>query len=430
MEKNHHKYQAGDVIDGKYRILHMLGAGGFATVYRAFSEPDQCEIALKIMHDEADESYIERFKREAMFASKIRHPNIVKIYGCGSISSSGQPYIAMQLLVGHDLEEELKKNGPLSPHRMFVLIRPVLEALGIGHAQGIVHKDLKPANLYLIHPGQPDEYVTVLDFGVARSAEYQKLTTTGQIVGTALYMAPEYIRHQTVTPAIDVYQMALIISELLTGRTAIQAEGMAMLMKHCMGEIELADFLKTGPAKEVFSLATCTNHNLRYQNCEIFGQALDTIRDYFSSDVPLTGGTKQAVPTFQPKRETEIQNEHLKNAQMGVTEAVSLPKPAEEPQIPAKAEEPPVSAKASAPESDADIANLETKLLSRPDDWPPAPKNDAADIGNLETKLLTRPDDLPKPGAAAKPAKKSSAGTVVLVIVLIIVGFALLLLII
>ena len=390
------RYQPGDTIDGKYRIIQQLGAGGFATVYRAYSPQDRCELALKIMHEEADSVYIERFKREALIAAKIRHPNVVKIYGCGSVPDSNQPYIAMQLLEGHDLEEELKRNGPLSPHRMFVLIRPVLEALALGHSEGIVHKDLKPANLYLIHPGQPDEYVVVLDFGVARSEEYQKLTTTGQIAGTALYMAPEYIRHQIVTPAIDVYQMALIISELLTGRTAMQGESIGMLMKHCMGEIELAEFLKTGPAKSVFEEATCVDYKWRYKDCDAFGRALDGIADYFSSDVPLTGGSAQPVPTIDPKRETEIQNDRREDIENGKTVLLSVLPPA------------------APPELDPGVPNFADPQQNQGNPEPAqaphdAPRSPDAVPAQKQSRRIERPAGLPGPDDIPESQKKTVA---------------------
>ena len=295
-------FPEGYVIDKRYRILGFLGAGGFASVYRAVHEGMQREVAIKVMEKCDDETFIERFKREAMLAGSIQNPCIVSIYDCGVIEETGQLYMAMELLRGHDLEEELKEKGPLSPHRMYTLIRPVLDALGEGHAQGIVHKDLKPSNLFLNDPGGDHEYVKVLDFGVARKTTDQKLTTTGQMTGTMLYLAPEYINNtESVSPAIDVYQMALIISELLTGNPCVDGETYAVLMKHCMGKIELADFLKEGPAAEVFARATCVNPEERYQNCSEFGEALDSIADYFDSDVPLCGGEAQTVSKTSQK---------------------------------------------------------------------------------------------------------------------------------
>ena len=296
------QFQPGYVIDKRYRILGFLGAGGFASVYRAMHEGMQREVAIKVMEKCDDESFIERFKREATLAGSIQNPCIVTIYDCGVIEETGQLYTAMELLHGHDLEEELMERGPLSPHRMYTLIRPVLDALGEGHAQGIVHKDLKPANLFLNDPGGDREYLKVLDFGVARKTTDQKLTTTGQMMGTVLYLAPEYINNsQNVSPAIDVYQMALIISELLTGKPCVEGETYSILMKHCMGEIQLADFLREGPAAEVFARATCVRPEKRYQNCTEFGEALESIADYFDSDVPLCGGEAQTVSRTSEK---------------------------------------------------------------------------------------------------------------------------------
>lgn len=293
----------GMKIDDRYEILSVLGVGGFATVYRAHHLTIDRDVALKVMDLKkgVDPSYSERFFREAKIAAKIHHNNVVSIYDFGHVSETGQPYIAMEMLHGHDLSHELTKNGPLSPNRAFILFRPVLDALSEGHRLGIVHKDLKPENLYLVDPGGSRELMKILDFGVARinSSEVAKLTSAGQLLGTPRYLAPEYITSQEVSPAIDVYQMALIMSEALTGVPAVSGDPFHAMMLHCSGQIQIADFLLEGRVGEVFRKAIATDVAERYENCAVFAEALDTVADCFSGDVPLTGGAPQRTPEIQ-----------------------------------------------------------------------------------------------------------------------------------
>ncbi|MBO4351168.1 MAG: protein kinase [Proteobacteria bacterium] len=290
----------GMKIDDRYEILSVLGIGGFATVYRAHHLTIDRDVALKVMDLKkgVDPSYSQRFFREAKIAAKIHHNNVVSIYDFGHVAETGQPYIAMEMLHGHDLSHELTESGPLSPQRAFVLFRPVLDALAQGHRLGIVHKDLKPENLYLVDPKGPHETIKVLDFGVARinSSEVAKLTSAGQLLGTPRYLAPEYIKQQLVSPAIDVYQMALILSEALTGIPAVSGDPFHAMMLHCSGQLQIAGFLLEGEVGEVYKKAIAINPEDRYADCEAFGQALDTVVEYFSSKVPLKGGAPQLTP--------------------------------------------------------------------------------------------------------------------------------------
>lgn len=287
-------------IDDRYEILGVLGVGGFATVYRAHHLTIDRDVALKVMDLKkgVDPSYSERFFREAKIAAKIHHNNVVSIYDFGHVQETSQPYIAMEMLHGHDLSHELSESGPLSPQRAFVLFRPVLDALSEGHRLGIVHKDLKPENLYLVDPGGQRELMKILDFGVARinSAEVAKLTSAGQLLGTPRYLAPEYIKSQSVSPAIDVYQMALILSEALTGIPAVSGDPFHAMMLHCSGQLQISDFLLEGRVGEVFRKAIAIDPAERYPDCEAFGQAMDSIADCFSSTVPLRGGAPQMTP--------------------------------------------------------------------------------------------------------------------------------------
>ncbi len=291
---------AGTIIDGRYRIVDVLGVGGLAVVYRAIHMGLDREIAIKVMNisDNRDSAAVERFKREAKIASGIIHRNVVEVFDFGVIQATSQPYMAMELLHGHDLFHEISKKGPLSPQRAFKLLRPVLDALNVGHKQGIVHKDLKPENLFLVDPGSPDEYCKILDFGVARinSGGNSKLTMAGQIMGTPRFLAPEYILTQQVFPATDVYQMALIFSEVITGKQAVSNDITLAIQAHCSGDLKIPLCLKQGPVGDIFRKALALQYSDRYENAAAFGAALDTVKDYFDN---MSVGSASSLPVQQ-----------------------------------------------------------------------------------------------------------------------------------
>lgn len=273
----------GTLIEDRYEVVDFLGAGGFASVYRARQMQIDREIALKVLnlgHVDDSGDFEERFVREAKIAASIKHPNIVTIHDVGVGGPLQQPFIAMELLDGHDLEVELQKHGGLDPQRCFELFEEVLDALGEGHQMGVVHKDLKPGNLFIKNPGSRREALIVLDFGVARMDEGEgaRLTATGQFLGTPQYIAPEYAQFQIATPSLDVYQMALILIESLTGQPVVQSDNpMACLMAHCSGQLAIPDAIRESDLGSVLEIALAIDHNVRYPNCHAFRDALTAV---------------------------------------------------------------------------------------------------------------------------------------------------------
>lgn len=292
-----HHLRPGCVIDNRYAIVSEIGSGGFATVYKAHHIMLDRDVAIKVMDSAGnDPTYVERFFREARIAAKLDHPHSVTIYDFGIVADLDVPYMAMELLEGRDLYAEIYETHgirPLTPRRAFRLMRPVLEALGVGHKRGIVHKDLKPENLFIIDPGTDDEMMKVVDFGVARmeSAGDMRLTVNGNVTGTPRFMAPEYILNQQVTPAIDVYQMALIFSEAITCHGAVCDLPIEAMTQHAKGRIEIADFLQRGRLREVFLKALSIDPARRYGDCEEFGRALDEVAEAFDVESLLDTGT-------------------------------------------------------------------------------------------------------------------------------------------
>src|SRR5213592_1749636 len=216
------------VFDGRYRIIRKLGAGWMANVYFAEDQELGRRVAIKILDDRhaADDSFIERFRREAKNAAGLSHPNIVSIYDRGE--AEGTYYIAMEYLSGRSLKELIVSRGP-TPIRIAIdYTRHMLAALGFAHRHGIVHRDIKPHNVVVDSDGR----LKVTDFGIARSGASQ-MTEVGSIIGTAQYLSPEQARGQQVRPPADLYSLGVVLYEMLTGRVPFEGDSaVAIAMKH------------------------------------------------------------------------------------------------------------------------------------------------------------------------------------------------------
>lgn len=285
-------FYPGAVIQDRYEVIQKLGAGGFAVVYKALDHQINREVAIKVMNllnQEADayiEEFLRRFEQEARLAAKVHHPNVLNIHDYGIWDEHRLPYMVMEYLQGHDMEEHLHEHGPMHPKDLFKHFISVLEALGFAHKEGIVHKDLKPANLFLRFPGERRESMCILDFGIAhiRSAT-QRFTKENALLGTPQYIAPEYATEQIVSPALDVYQMGLILVELLTARTVVTAEdALVAVFQHVNGNINIPQQLIDCPLGPILQTALSTDPKNRYQNGFEFADALNDINP---NDVPF-----------------------------------------------------------------------------------------------------------------------------------------------
>ena len=215
----------GRLIGGRYRLQAVIGRGGMATIYRARDETSGSLVALKWLRPEiaADRDLAERFRREALAASALDHPNIVACLGTGSDPAG--PYLVMALVDGEDLTTRLRRDGPLPPADVARIGLDIARALGVAHQHGIVHRDVKPGNILLARDGR----ALVTDFGIARLADDAEGSVPGTILGSVQYFSPEQARGDRTTPASDVYGLGLVLYESLTGLRPWSGENSAAI---------------------------------------------------------------------------------------------------------------------------------------------------------------------------------------------------------
>ncbi|MDN4520375.1 serine/threonine protein kinase [Mycolicibacterium austroafricanum] len=204
---------------GPYELQSVIGVGGMGEVYRAYDTARERMVAIKLLRPEmaADHSFQERFRRESRVAARLQEPHVIPVHDFGEID--GVLYIDMRLVEGASLKDVLRAEGALPPARAVSILRQVGAALDAAHANGLVHRDIKPENVLLT----PDDFAYLVDFGIAHGGGEASVTSTGLVVGSSAYMAPERFSGERGGPASDVYSLACLLYESLTGRAPFEA---------------------------------------------------------------------------------------------------------------------------------------------------------------------------------------------------------------
>jgi eukaryotic-like serine/threonine-protein kinase len=216
-------------LDGRYHIVERVAAGGMGEVFRAHDAVLAREVAIKVLHRSlaADQSFVDRFRREARAAASLSHPNIVAVYDWGAVD--GIYYMVMEFVRGQAARTLLNSVGRLEPAQATDVVRQTLVALESAHRQGIVHRDVKPENILITTEG----VVKVADFGLARAYADARATQVGTVTGTVQYLAPEQIRGEPADPRSDLYSLGIVTYELLTGKLPFTGDtAMAIASKH------------------------------------------------------------------------------------------------------------------------------------------------------------------------------------------------------
>jgi len=208
------------IIGDRYQLGRVIGRGGMATIHEAMDLRLERPVAVKLLRPEAaaDADLADRFRREALAATVLRHPNIVACLDTGT--DDGQPYLVMDLVDGEDLAARLKRGGRLAPTHAARIGLDVARALGVAHVRGIVHRDVKPGNILLASDGR----AMVTDFGIARLAADAEAARPGTTLGSVHYFSPEQAKGATTTPASDVYGLGLVLYEAMTGARTFGGE--------------------------------------------------------------------------------------------------------------------------------------------------------------------------------------------------------------
>lgn len=231
---------------GPYHLKRLLGRGGMGEVYEAEHTVKEWTVAVKLMTAEfsKDPVFRERMKREARIAGRLQEPHVVPIHDYGEVD--GQMFLEMRLVEGTDLDSVLKRFGPLTPPRAVAIITQIASALDAAHADGVMHRDVKPQNILITR----DDFAYLVDFGIASATTDEKLTQLGTAVGTWKYMAPERFSNDEVTYRADIYALACVLHECLTGAPPYRADSAGTLVSsHLMGPIPQPSAIRPGIPK-------------------------------------------------------------------------------------------------------------------------------------------------------------------------------------
>ena len=214
-------------IAGRYRIEGRLGVGGMSTVHLAFDQRLERYVALKLLaeHLADDPTFVSRFRREALAAARLVHPNIVQVFDFGFDERQHQHFIVMEHVPGHSCAELLRDHGHLEVEEAVEIITQACRGLDYAHRNGVVHRDVKPGNLLV----SDAEVVKLADFGIARAMGQSSITQVGSVLGTAAYLAPEQARGEEAGPRADIYSLGVVAYQLLSGRLPYEASSLSEL---------------------------------------------------------------------------------------------------------------------------------------------------------------------------------------------------------
>ena len=276
------------ILNGQFEVLERIGTGGMGSVYKAAQPAMNRMVAIKILHPKlaGRKDLTSRFRREARAMSQLTHPNTVKVFMYGELDEDGSLYIVMEFLEGRNLNQTVRKEGPMPVERAIPILVQVCGALQEAHDIGIVHRDLKPENIFLSKQGGITDYPKVLDFGLAKVTEQQMqpgsiiLTQEGMVFGTPEFMSPEQAQGRTLDARSDIYSLAVILYEVLTGKLPFSARTpMEYIQKHVTEPIislndRVPELKFPSGLEAVMTRALAKKPEERYQSAREFANAL------------------------------------------------------------------------------------------------------------------------------------------------------------
>ena len=311
----------GAVIDDRFQIMEKLGEGGMGAIYKARQISVDRMVALKILlHDQrGDPISVERFRHEAYLASRLKHPNAIVIHDFGQ-TVDGLLYIAMEFLSGETLKQRLRRVGPMKVEGAVKIMTQTLRTIAEAHRMGMVHRDLKPDNVFLTEMEGDRDFVKVLDFGIAKLTAVQDgvegyqggLTLTGKIYGTPNYMSPEQIRGKPVEPQSDLYSLGIIFYEILAGRLPFVAQTPVEVMMMHLRDLppalrSLRPEINVELERTVLR-ALEKDRRARYQSADEFLEALENYKfnsGFYAVPAQLAARAGRSSGSSQPEARPE-----------------------------------------------------------------------------------------------------------------------------
>ncbi len=345
-------YVGREILTGQFKVLERIGSGGMGAVYKAQQPSMDRFVAVKILHSKFTKrkDLVSRFRREARAMSHLTHPNTAKVFLYGQLEDEAC-YIVMEYLEGRNLGQIVRQEGPMKPERAIAVLIQACGALEEAHQKGIIHRDLKPENIFLCSQGGLEDFAKVLDFGLAKVTEREMqpgsliLTQEGMVFGTPEFMSPEQAQGKTLDPRSDVYSLAVILYELLTGKLPFDARTpMEFIGLHVQATpIPLAE---RAPGNEypiglqdVLDRALAKKPEDRFQSAAEFAAALRSIvndrnvEQAMSAIPDAAAALAETVPSIQAIQQ-RAQTPRSVRAADG-NGAVKIPTPQPQPAIPA-----------------------------------------------------------------------------------------------
>jgi eukaryotic-like serine/threonine-protein kinase len=298
-----------DILNGSFQILQKIGSGGMGAVYRALQPQMNRMVGVKILHPKLAnrKDLVSRFRREARAMSQLTHPNTTKVFLYGELDD-GSLYIIMEFLEGKNLNQTVRADGPFPMDRALPVLIQVCGALDEAHRAGIIHRDLKPENIFLVQSAGLRDFAKVLDFGLAKVGERQMrpgsviLTQEGMVFGTPEFMSPEQAQGKSLTPASDIYSLAVILYEVLTGKLPFDAKSpMDYIQLHVTGKPVPLNQRAPGKVfppllEQVIERALAKRPEERFSSAADFASAMQQVLE----------GAEQLAPQLAPKGGNEL----------------------------------------------------------------------------------------------------------------------------
>jgi serine/threonine-protein kinase len=269
----------GTLLDGRYRVATKIATGGTSTVYRGLDTRLDRPVALKVIDSRyaGDQQFLTRFQLEARTVARLKDPGLVAVYDQGL--DARHPFLVMELIEGGTLRELLTERGPMPPHAVAAVLRPVLGGLAAAHRAGLVHRDVKPENVLISDEGD----VKIVDFGLVRAVAAAGITSASVILGTAAYLSPEQVRDGNASPRSDVYATGIVAYELLTAQTPFSGDSpLSVAYQRLDTDVPAPGTVIDGVPEQFDELvrrATARDAAARYADAQEMGDELDAIAD-------------------------------------------------------------------------------------------------------------------------------------------------------